>query len=132
MSVGIILLSQGPLAAALQSEAEKILPSAQHVAVIGVTHDEPCSSVRERLKAAITDQNQGQGVLLLADIEGATPCNQAVKLMQQAQPIALRLVCGLNLPMLLKVLSYPRENLESLAQLAVTGGSMGIHPINPE
>jgi hypothetical protein len=34
--------------------------------------------------------------------------------------------------MLLKVLSYPRENLESLAQLAVTGGSMGIHPINPE
>lgn len=132
MSVGIVLLSQGRLAEALQSEAAKILPLADKLSVIGVSSDESCSMVRQRLLTAIESQSQGHGVLLLADIEGATPCNQAVKIMQQSLPIALRLVCGLNLPMLLKVLSYHQEGLDTLAQLAVTGGSMGIHPITPE
>jgi PTS system ascorbate-specific IIA component len=40
--------------------------------------------------------------------------------------VAVRRVSGLSLPMLLRVLNYPEQNLEALAQTAVTGARSGV------
>ena len=128
MSTGIVLLSHGGIAAALHSEAQRILPQGGGTRVIGVAADESCSSMRGRLEYAISQVDGGDGVLILTDLEGATPCNQVTQLL--AHPDyhhRVRLVTGLNLPMLLKVLSYRDQPLSQLAELAVAGGTTGIH-----
>ncbi len=55
---------------------------------------------------------------------GASPSNLAARL--ESTPVTVRRVSGLNLPMLLRVLNYPEQNLDALAQTAVTGARSGV------
>lgn len=128
MNPGVLLLSHGAIAAALQTEALRILPRADAVDILGVGPEDGCETVADRLRGAIERLDCGDGVLVLTDIEGATPCNQMTRLLAQVEYRSrVRLVTGLNLPMLLKVLSYRHESLSRLAELAVAGGTGGIH-----
>src|SRR5690606_33601262 len=67
--------------------------------------------------------DDGDGVLVLSDLYGATPCNVA----QRLPDLGVRMHCvsGLNLPMLLRVLNYPEQSLDQLAQTAASGGRGG-------
>lgn len=66
----------------------------------------------------------GDGVLLLTDVFGATPSNLAQKL---CEPGRIEAVAGLNLPMLLRTLTYrERETLHGLVNRAVSGGRDGV------
>jgi PTS system ascorbate-specific IIA component len=71
--------------------------------------------------------NEGQGVLILTDLFGSTPCNIACKLMHDYR---VRVVCGANLPMLIKIMNYPSADLETLANKAIAGGVQGIFDVN--
>jgi PTS system mannose-specific IIA component len=62
-------------------------------------------------------------VLVLADVFGATPCNVAQKLVDGVRS---RLVAGVNLPMLLRAVTYRHEPLETLVQRALAGGTAGV------
>ena len=66
---------------------------------------------------------QVTGVLVLADIFGATPSNVAQKLVDGVKS---RLITGVNLPMLLRAVSYRHEPLETLVSRAVIGGTQGV------
>ena len=74
--------------------------------------------------AALRRVDQGEGVLILTDVYGASPSNLAARLTQLGTPA--RRVAGLNLPMLLRVCNYPEKNLDELAQTAVAGGKTGV------
>ena len=73
--------------------------------------------------------DQGQGVLVLSDLYGATPCNIAQRLPNLG--VRMHCVSGLNLPMLLRVLNYPEQSLDQLAETAATGGRGGIFVDTP-
>jgi PTS system mannose-specific IIA component len=66
---------------------------------------------------------QVKGVLVLTDIFGATPSNVAQKLVDGVKS---RLITGVNLPMLLRSVSYRNEPLEALVSRAVVGGTQGV------
>jgi len=68
--------------------------------------------------------DHGDGVLVLADLYGATPCNIGLSLADLG--VHLRCVSGLNLPMLLRVLNYAEKPLDELADVAASGGRGGI------
>lgn len=76
-----------------------------------------------RLKSIIQTLDQGDGVLILTDLFGSTPSNIAYEL-QKANIV--RIVTGLNLPMLIRVMNYPALNLMDLAEKAMKGGQAGI------
>jgi PTS system ascorbate-specific IIA component len=59
------------------------------------------------------------GVLILADIFGATPSNIARQLCHAEHVMG---VAGVNLPMLLRVVCSPGKTLPELAKIAVEGG----------
>ena len=61
--------------------------------------------------------------LVLTDVFGATPCNVAQRLVDGVNS---RLVTGVNLPMLLRAVSYRAETLDSLVSRAVVGGTQGV------
>ena len=62
-------------------------------------------------------------MLVLTDIFGATPSNVAQKLVDGVNS---RLITGVNLPMLLRSVSYRNEPLEALVSRAVVGGTQGV------
>ena len=70
-------------------------------------------------KALIKQLDTGGGVLILADVFGATPSNIGRQLCQAEHVSG---VAGLNLPMLLRVVCSPGKTLPELAKIAVEGG----------
>jgi PTS system ascorbate-specific IIA component len=71
----------------------------------------------------VVELNQGDGVLVLSDMYGATPCNIVSRLVQ---PGKVEGVAGINLPMLVRVLSYRNEPLQTVVEKAVSGGVEGV------
>ncbi|MBL8998882.1 MAG: PTS fructose transporter subunit IIA, partial [Gemmatimonadetes bacterium] len=61
--------------------------------------------------------------LVLTDVFGATPCNIAQKLVAGEDA---RLVAGINLPMLLRTVSYRHEPIDALVARALTGATQGV------
>jgi PTS system ascorbate-specific IIA component len=68
----------------------------------------------------------GEGVLILTDLYGSTPCNTVCKLLR---PGRVEAVTGVNVPMLLKVLTYRGEQLRLLADRAAEGAREGVFHI---
>jgi len=122
----ILIIGHAPLAHALRQCALHVFPDcAASVAAIDV---QPNLSPEETLATArIALQQMRQpgikGVLVLTDIFGATPSNVAQKLVDG---VTSRLITGVNLPMLLRAVSYRHEPLDALVSRAVIGGTQGV------
>jgi mannose PTS system EIIA component len=67
--------------------------------------------------------DSGKGVLIMTDIYGATPANIAMKLLE---PGRVEGIAGVNLPMLLRALTYRDKDMETLLARATTGGRDGV------
>ncbi len=123
----ILIIAHAPLAHALRECALHVFPDCgAHVAAIDVQPNQPPEETLAAARVAIEQLNGSspiEGVLVLADIFGATPCNVAQKLVDGVQT---RLITGVNLPMLLRSVSYRNEPLEALVSRAVIGGTQGV------
>jgi len=80
-------------------------------------------------QALIKQLDIGGGVLILADIFGATPSNIARQLCLAERVMG---VAGVNLPMLLRAVCSPNKTLPELAKIAVEGGRECIIHINQD
>jgi PTS system mannose-specific IIA component len=123
----ILLIAHAPLANALRQCALHVFPDCgEHVVAIDVqpnlSPDETLGAARIALEQ-LGRLPQVQGVLVLADIFGATPSNVAQKLVDG---VSSRLITGVNLPMLLRSVSYRHEPLDTLVSRAVVGGTQGV------
>jgi len=122
----ILIIAHAPLASALRACALHVFPDcAAGVQAIDVPADERPEDTLHRARQAL-EQLGAEGVLLLSDVFGATPCNVAQKLNDNP---GTRLVTGANLPMLLRSVCYRQESLEALAARAQAGGAQGIMPV---
>lgn len=124
---GILIIAHAPLANALRQCALHVFPDCgTGVAAIDVqpnlSPDETLASARIALEQLLRQPNT-RGVLVLADIFGATPSNVAQKLVDGQKT---RLITGVNLPMLLRSVSYRHEPLETLVTRAMAGGTQGV------
>jgi PTS system mannose-specific IIA component len=123
----ILLIAHAPLANALRQCALHVFPDCG-ATVVGIDV-QPNLSPEETLAAArialdqLTRTPQVKGVLVLTDIFGATPSNVAQKLVDG---VSSRLITGVNLPMLLRAVTYRHESLDTLVSRAVIGGTQGV------
>ena len=67
--------------------------------------------------------DHGRGVLVMTDIFGATPANLATKLLK---PGRIEGIAGVNLPMLIRALTYRDKDMDTLIAKAVAGGRDGV------
>lgn len=123
--IGLVIVSHGRLAEALLETAAEIVGPFPNGEALEVTRREPISEVRARILGAVERHDQGQGVLVLADMFGGTAANVALELVGRHR---LEIVTGCNLPMLLKLSSeLPRAaDLAALAQLLKFYGQKNI------
>lgn len=127
MSVGILLITHEDIGAQLFNVARTIFkqPSIP-VSVVSVPADlEPAvlGKYADLIRNAIQDHDNGQGVLVLTDVYGATPDSLARYFSSDCNA---RVVSGINLPMLLRVLNYAQQPLGQLCETALNGGRSGI------
>ncbi|SDP75395.1 PTS system, ascorbate-specific IIA component [Ralstonia sp. 25mfcol4.1] len=121
---GILIIAHAPLASALRDCAAHVYcGQPPRLAAIDVVADaDPAAVLAEaqRSLAAVCEEN---GALVLTDIFGATPANIAARL---AEPGRVKVLAGVNLPMLVRAICYRAEKLDQLATKALAGGSQGV------
>ena len=123
----ILIIAHAPLAHALRECALHVFPDCgAHLAAVDVQPNLPPEETLAMARIAMEQLSrapQVKGVLVLTDIFGATPSNVAQKLVDGVKS---RLITGVNLPMLLRSVSYRNEPLEALVSRAVVGGTQGV------
>lgn len=123
MTTRIFLIAHAPLAHALRECALHVFADCADDVVALDVH--PNAPPEETLASAriLMDQSRATPTLVLTDVFGATPCNVAQRLVDGERS---RLVTGVNLPMLLRSVSYRSEPLDALVARAVIGGTQGV------
>ncbi|HUW25511.1 MAG TPA: PTS fructose transporter subunit IIA [Gallionella sp.] len=118
--VGIMIVAHNALGESLVDCVKHVLDRVPHnLGVLSVyAGDDPQQKLTEG-RALITQLDSGGGVLILADIFGATPGNIARQLCHAEHVMG---VAGVNLPMLLRVVCHPNKALPELACIALEGG----------
>lgn len=134
---GILIIAHAPLASALRACALHVFPEhARHIIAYDIVPEiSPENALPHGLELTryllLTNQ-----LLILTDIIGATPFNVGKKIMDTIansgpHPKAVQMVCGVNVPMLMRALTYRSEPLNKLTELAVSGAVNGIIHIPP-
>ena len=122
--IGILIISHGDLGNSLINCANHVMGKRpEHLVHLGVTiQDDPDVVILNALEL-LKQLDCGEGVLILSDICGATPCNIATELVS---PGRVECLSGVNLSMLIRALTYRDKSLESLVEKALSGGKEGV------
>lgn len=125
----VLIIAHAPLASALKAVAAHVYAEcAPRVQALDVAPDATPQQVCEQARTLMREAGCETDWLVLTDVFGATPCNAALML---ADPLHLRVVSGVNVPMLWRTLCYAELPLEALAARAVDGARLGIMPLAP-
>ena len=119
----VLLIAHAPLASALLSVAGHCYEEKGHLfEAIDVEPTMSAETVEALAREALARLNAPE-VLVLTDVFGATPCNVAQRL---SDGVNVRVVAGVNVPMLWRSLCYLGEPLEALVARAMSGASQGV------
>lgn len=127
--IGILIISHGNLGDSLIHCANHVMGEMpQHLLHLDVTiEDDPDATLSKALEL-VKQLDHGNGVLVLSDICGATPCNIASRLSNSGK---VECLAGVNLPMLVRALTYRNESLSIVVEKALSGGREGVMHIHP-
>lgn len=128
--IGILIVAHGTLGESLIHCASHVMGSRPlQLAQLGVTiHDDPVA-ILPQARELVRQLDQGNGVLVLSDIYGATPCNIVCRLLE---PGRVEGIAGVNLPMLVRALTYRHEPIATVMEKALSGGKDGVLNITLE
>lgn len=112
-AIGVILISHCHLAEEMLRATELITGSLRGWKAISLHPHQTFEEIVEQLREAIKEVDQGRGILIFTDLFGGTPANISIPFMSSN----VEVVCGMNLPMLIK-LAYCQKDY-SLAEAAL-------------
>lgn len=128
--IGILIVSHGAFGEALIHSASHVLGKRPlRVRQVGVTvHDDP-EAILPQAQDLVRQLDEGEGVLVLTDIYGATPGNIALRLLV---PGRVEGISGANLPMLVRAITYREHGLATMMEKALSGASEGVIHMNTD
>ncbi len=121
--VGVVVVTHVNYGQSLIHAAEAILGAQEGVVAVSVDISQEVAQILVNIRQAVESTDRGRGVLILTDMFGGTPTNLSLSLLGAGH---LEVITGVNLPMLLKVLSARARKLEELSADAKTAGCQGI------
>ena len=126
MSVRIVILTHGEIGQVMWRHAVAIMAAEKAVqaVIININQNEVQQLDRRSMQNRITALDRGAGVLVLTDLYGASAANCMES--SAKENAGYRMVSGLNLPMLLRVMNYSDRPLDDLTGIAIEGGRKGI------
>ncbi len=97
--IAIIAVSHCRLAEEMLRVAELIVGPLEACRAMCFQADQPVEELTRQMKDTIRELDQGKGVIVLTDLFGGTPANISLSFMGPK----VEIVCGMNLPMLIKL-----------------------------
>jgi len=122
--IGILLITHGTLGESLIHCASHVLnkrPS--RLKQLSITAQDDPYNLLPQARNLVKELDDGDGVLILTDMYGGSPANIGAKLIV---PGKVEGVAGVNLPMLIRVLTYRDKSLATIITKAVSGGCDGV------
>nr|WP_306264480.1 PTS sugar transporter subunit IIA [Pararhizobium sp. IMCC3301] len=104
--IGLVLVTHGKLAEEFRSALEHVVGVQEAMATISIGPDDNMETRRDDIVGAIGSVESGSGVIVLTDMFGGTPSNLAISAME---PGKIEVIAGVNLPMLVKLVSVRRD-----------------------
>jgi mannose PTS system EIIA component len=127
--IGVLVITHGAIGDALLASAAQILGAPAQAAALGVARSDDPEAVLKRAHALAARLDSGEGLLVLTDMFGATPCNVASRLLADGR---VEGVSGVSLPMLVRVLSGRNGSLAAAVRRALSGGAEGVVHMNSD
>ncbi|MGB2831912.1 MAG: PTS fructose transporter subunit IIA [Methylotenera sp.] len=122
--IGILIIAHGNLGESLMECAKHVIGNEpRQLAFLAVNTQDSPNDLLPRAQALVSALNSGDGVLVLSDMYGATPCNIVTKLLS---PGVVEGVAGVNMPMIVRTMTYRHESLLALVEKAISGGREGV------
>lgn len=123
MTVGVLIITHGNIGESLLDTAIKTLGFCPlQTETLSAPQNADIDEIDALAGIMCMRLNEGKGVLVLTDMYGSTPSNIANRLMSPEVSV----ISGINLPMLIRVMNYPKLSLPELINKALTGGHDGI------
>ena len=120
---GLIIIAHAPLATALKSVAEHAFPGCDcPLEALDVLPDMSADDTEARARALL-ERVRNPDALIFTDAFGATPCNVAQRLADGAH---VKVIAGVNVPMLWRCICYATESLDTLVARALSGATQGV------
>ncbi|MEY4862574.1 MAG: hypothetical protein RLZ51_669 [Pseudomonadota bacterium] len=127
--IGILVISHEPLGTALLHCTRHIfgrLPA--QLAALDVIPDEDPEAAYQSALELLKRINDGTGAIVLTDLYGATPARIAARLAERHR---IEVIAGVNLPLLVKALTYRRGPLDEVSGRLLEGVRESIMVIDP-
>jgi PTS system mannose-specific IIA component len=100
--IGIVVVSHGKLAEEFIAATEHVVGKQKSMKAICIAPEDDMDQRRQDIVAAVDEVNTGKGVAILTDMFGGTPSNLAISVMGKP---GIEVVAGINLPMMVKLVS---------------------------
>ena len=113
--IGKLILTHGGLARELLAAANVISDRLDGFEALPLDWSDGFDEARAKVAAALERLDEGQGVLILTDMYGGTPCNVAMTFFE---PGKIEVLTGVNLPMVLRLACQADAEEAGVAELA--------------
>jgi PTS system mannose-specific IIA component len=128
--LAIIIGTHGYFARELLSTAEMIFGSSSNVKSIHLIPGKGVEDLVKEYEAALEELDTKDGVIFLNDLFGGSPYNAACRIAMQSDSYGV--VAGVNLPMLIEMMSVQSSGSEELSiveltEKAIEAGKMGLN-----
>lgn len=100
--IGMVVVTHGRLAEEFIAAMEHVVGPQSALQAISIGPDDDMEQRRQDILDAVTEVDDGSGVILLTDMFGGTPSNLAISIMDLTH---VEVIAGINLPMLIKLAS---------------------------
>ncbi len=103
--VGIVLISHGGMADGMMTSAPMLFTDFGQCVSLTLWPEDNPDAFQAKLKEKVKEVDTGDGVFILADLLGGTPCNRSMYLLGDK----VRVLTGLSMPMLVTLLSIRED-----------------------
>lgn len=124
--VGLVLVTHGGSGECLLSAAQGLVGPIEAAAAVSITLEDAFDAQVSRIEAACARVDGGAGLVILADVHGSSPFRASLAMLDGTR--AVEIVCGVNLPMLIKLATVDRHALRpvEIAEIAKEVGKRSI------
>ena len=120
---GLMIIAHAPLASSLKMVAEHAFPDCvAPLEALDVQPETPLEQIEAEARRMLARVRNPDAVIF-TDVFGATPCNVAQRLAEGNQ---VKVIAGVNVPMLWRSLCYADEGLDAVVARALAGATQGV------
>jgi len=117
--IGLIIVAHGDLAQALLDATEHVVGPQPHARAVAILPADDLRARQAEIDAMVAELDTGEGVVLITDMFGGTPANLALGAMTRE---SVEVICGANLPLLVKLAKCRERPLAEAVAAALEAG----------